>query len=735
MKKLVTSFAIATMLMAGCSSENEPAIIPAESNTIRIANIEAEASKESKLEIEKIGKEGLRLIEYAAESKELLQQSVWKQENGTWNPTGDIKAVDGRRVVALYPAGSAQEGYMRTLKAGVNNMMSVQTINREETNEANLMFKHQMCQVELKVKDQNGNAVKFGNGNRMITSATLRQPSEITYNIFEDEAGKMGKDKELPFDAEATNYVIPGSEYKLKVVYKNSEGNESEYEYVPEETFERNNKYIITLTMDTEEKLSVLDVTVTVEEWEVENIEGQLNKDDNKEEDSYWITVKPGTFLMGADFYTCKTRETTITKEFKMARYPVTYDEFDKFCEETGRPLLEAPFGRGQHPVCTATWFDAKAYCDWAGCRLPTEAEWEYACRAGTTTEYSFGDEVDDDYMWYCDNSGFKTHPVGEKKPNPWGFYDMHGNVCEWCNDWHAFDEYDQEDNIDPQGPATGDRRIQRGGCYGDYASRCCSADRGFEYPGQVSIKAYGFRVVKAEGNKPVDPEDPEEPEDPDKDKNFVKIEPGKFIMGDELYSWGTRETEITKPFMLSKYQVTWDDYSKFCVATGRRMPSDSNGFHTSGKCPIFGITWYEAKAYCEWVGGRLPTEAEWEYACRAGSTTKYFYGDIDDEDYMWYGKNSEFKTHPVGQKEPNAWGLYDMHGNICEWTSTWLYDGPLNPEDNVDPTGPADGECKITRGGSFGDLPQRCWSADRGWQEPDTSIFYIGFRVAKDVK
>jgi formylglycine-generating enzyme required for sulfatase activity len=129
--------------------------------------------------------------------------------------------------------------------------------------------------------------------------------------------------------------------------------------------------------------------------------------------------------------------------------------------------------------------------------RLPTEAQWEYASRAGTKTRFSYGDDNDyshlGEYAWYGANSEAKTHPVGQKKPNPWGLYDMNGNVWQWCADWYA-DTYADAKVTDPTGPASGTRRVLRGGSRGANARGCRCADR-WGVPDGLSDSS-GFRVV-----------------------------------------------------------------------------------------------------------------------------------------------------------------------------------------------------------------------------------------------
>ena len=127
-----------------------------------------------------------------------------------------------------------------------------------------------------------------------------------------------------------------------------------------------------------------------------------------------------------------------------------------------------------------------------------------------------------------------------------------------------------------------------------------------------------------------------------------------------------------------------------------------------------------------------IPTEAEWEYACRAGSTTRYCFGDDEKmlKDYAWYHKNSGGKTQPVKQKKPNAWGLYDMHGNVWEWCEDWYDDYPIEPV--TDPTGPASGAGRVVRGGSWGSDPRGLRSANRGYYSPGLRGGDLGFRLLR---
>ena len=202
-----------------------------------------------------------------------------------------------------------------------------------------------------------------------------------------------------------------------------------------------------------------------------------------------------------------------ITKAFYMGIYEVTQEQYEKVVGKS-----PSSFKGARKPVERVSWHDAGEFCSKLSAkagvqvRLPTEAQWEYACRAGTTTAYSFGDEGKNLHRYgnYCDGSNTsgewlqdkahddghdKTAPVGSFRPSAWGLYDMHGNVCEWCQDWYDSDYYADSPAADPAGPRSGSGRVVRGGFWGSWASFCHSTTRRWSSPTQ-SINYYGFRVV-----------------------------------------------------------------------------------------------------------------------------------------------------------------------------------------------------------------------------------------------
>ena len=166
----------------------------------------------------------------------------------------------------------------------------------------------------------------------------------------------------------------------------------------------------------------------------------------------------------------------------------------------------------------------------------------------------------------------------------------------------------------------------------------------------------------------------------------MVVIPGGRFLMGSPANERGRRDNELQHevgitPFLIGKYPVTFEEFDRFCKADRRKELNDYGWGR--GSRPVIDISWDDARVYCEWLSKqtgapyRLPTEAEWEYACRAGSATRYYFGDDERllEDYAWYSKNSERRTHPVGEKRANAWGLHDISGNVWEWVRDWYGD------------------------------------------------------------
>ena len=234
------------------------------------------------------------------------------------------------------------------------------------------------------------------------------------------------------------------------------------------------------------------------------------------------VFIPPGTFRMGSptnevdrepffpQIVEGPQTAVTISRGFWMGKYLVTQAEFLAVMGFNPSTILG-----DMNPVETLTWFNATNYCGKltqseraAGriatnsvYRLPTEAEWEYACRAWTATRFSYGDDLGYtnliQYAWYEVNSGSTSHPVGQKLPNPWGLYDIHGNIAEWCQDWYG--AYPGGIAVDPQGPATGSTRVFRGGLWLRPASYCRSAWRNVATP-DFAGGGGGFRVVLVPG-------------------------------------------------------------------------------------------------------------------------------------------------------------------------------------------------------------------------------------------
>jgi formylglycine-generating enzyme required for sulfatase activity len=222
-----------------------------------------------------------------------------------------------------------------------------------------------------------------------------------------------------------------------------------------------------------------------------------------------WASIPAGTFTMGSptsevNRFDNETQHQVTLSAFKMSKYEVTFDQYDAFCKATSREKpSDAGWGRGNRPVINVSWDDATAFATWMGCRLPTEAEWEYACRAGTKTPFNTGNNLTTTQANYDGNQPYnnnvkgiyrkKTMPVGSFAPNAWGLYDMHGNVWEWCSDWYG--DYSASAQTNPKGASSGSFRVYRGGSWNNYAQYCRSARRNVNTPDYPNVY-FGFRLV-----------------------------------------------------------------------------------------------------------------------------------------------------------------------------------------------------------------------------------------------
>jgi formylglycine-generating enzyme required for sulfatase activity/serine/threonine protein kinase len=542
-----------------------------------------------------------------------------------------------------------------------------------------------------------------------------------------------------------------------------------------------------------------------------------------------------------------------ITRPYYLGKYEVTQAQWERVMGSNPSRFTDAP----SHPVEQVSWDDVQQFLaklNVAGTRrvasvkppldgwsmkfaLPSEAQWEYACRAGTTTFWHYGDDEAtlQEYAWFHANSGDKTHPVGQLVANGFGLYDMHGNVWEWCADWCATDYYAQSPSNDPSGPATGSYRVQRGGSWIHLARLCRSAFRYDRSPGHRGINTLGLRLASVltdmglgepESGKPIAEQseakaerakvEPLPPPDPAAWKTIlpadapapaiapfdaatakkhqqawagylgvsveqdvglgrgekltmVLIPPGEFLMGsteqeqarfleeakaandqwaiDQIPAEGPRHrVRITRPFYLGKYEVTQAQWEAV-------MGSNPSRFTDNPSHPVQQVSWDDvqqflaklnvagtrrvasAKAPLDSAGMTftLPTEAEWEYACRAGTTTFWHCGDepATVEEYAWFSVNSDGKTHPVGQLLANGFGLHDMHGNVWEWCADHWGSGYYAQSPPDDPSRPATGSYRMIRGGGWDVRARRCRSAYRGRDSARFRYGSLGLRLA----
>lgn len=427
-----------------------------------------------------------------------------------------------------------------------------------------------------------------------------------------------------------------------------------------------------------------------------------------------FVLIQPGTFQMGTKLQWEIARPVhtvRITKPFLISDHEVTVAEYRKFIQATGHrePVCGGPSylkkytnwgksNRDNHPVNCITWKDTQAYIDWLNkkekshrYRLPTEAEWEYAARSGTKTEYYWGNDIarvcdygniadqsirDKIYldksnqiqlfMENCDDGYVGTAPIKSFQPNSWGVYDMIGNVYEYVQDCFDGDYYKKSPSSDPLNNFCSERyhnsHVTRGGGIISNSDdhQIMSTSRTFSE--ETAALDVGFRIVKEVSRSPTKIVPPEF-----NAKGFVLIQPGSFQMGsndgdnskppyDEKPAHTVR---ISEPFYISDHEVTVGEYRKFVKATNYKKPicgikklsnwlkkgvykKSGLTYRPTGKepgdYPINCVSWEDTQAYITWLNSssslpseikyRLCAEAEWEYAVRAGTSTTWYCGN-----------------------------------------------------------------------------------------------------------
>lgn len=521
------------------------------------------------------------------------------------------------------------------------------------------------------------------------------------------------------------------------------------------------------------------------------------------------VLIPPGTFYRGSFTGTPNVRPnetpaslTLLTNPFDVSRTEVTREQWLTVMKE---PLEYHPqdyFDHPNLPMALLNWFQCQEFCrrlndlerqqgtlpDDLEYRLLTEAEWEYACRAGTTTRYFTGDDPASvhDYAWANIPQGEgidQLFPVGTKKPNAFGLFDMLGNVEEFCLDGESSSPLG---GVNPFYDLRVAERVNRGGHSGIWSVGSAET-RAIQPEGRTAH--LGFRIARAargeighsaQGSpfslKPSDDLRPfslapplfdaTTPRTPDEviaaqdawarhlgtkaletnshGMQLVLVPAGRYVMGspdkadqEERQSAPPSEVTLTQPFYIGKTEVTQAQW--FAVMRTRPWQVDNlpDGDNIAA-CRVWGR---DALEFCRQLTTdeidrgtltpgweyALPTEAQWEFACRAGTCSRFYFGDSEDQlpEYAWVQGNSEQHPHAVAQKLPNALGLFDMHGNVAEYCIDRFTLGLFGGANPI--TSHFLRAAALSRGGGFQSTPQSiCASASR--EHP--SFKYDGLRV-----
>ena len=356
---------------------------------------------------------------------------------------------------------------------------------------------------------------------------------------------------------------------------------------------------------------------------------------------------------------------------------------------------------------------------------------------------------------------------------NDFGLYDMHGNLWEWCSDYYGEDYYEHSPQQDPTGvrfsnsqiaafgfrrTSSGVFRVLRGGSWGTITRLTRSADRFRKHDSSFTYYdvGLGFRVVRELADPPQSTPPPVPAPAPAIDSitnnigmTLNNIPAGTFMMGSpesELYRKDDEtqhKVTISKAFYMQTTEVTQGQW-KAVMGTEPWKGEDyvKEGRHYAASY----VSWNDAVAFCKKLSEiegktyRLPTEAEWEYACRAETKTTWSFGNDEKVlgDYAWYRENAwdidEKYAHQVRQKKPNAFGLYDMHGNVYEWCHDYYGEDYYKQSSEKDPTGPRSGSDHVVRGGSVFANVSWIRSASRSRYGADYRNYDLGFRLVREL-
>ncbi len=496
------------------------------------------------------------------------------------------------------------------------------------------------------------------------------------------------------------------------------------------------------------------------------------------------IPIPAGRFTMGSPASERGSQEDEVlhkvdlTQDFHMGTTEVTEHQWAMVMEEPFRTevveirdpetkrlvkkeerQIKNPKLDSQLPVTGISWGKAVEFCKRLGklpeekkegrrYRLPTESEWEYACRAGTSSAFSHGDDVAglNEFAWHSGNSSNSktiTMPVAQKQANAWGLYDMHGNVAEWCNDYYG--DYAEDLVSNPTGPKklSSPKRVVRGGTIASKASQCRSGWRSQANPASGTTLT-GFRVALVNELATGFPSSGLESVVNGIGQRLIKIPEGRFQMGSttgKSYEKPLHNVVISKSYFIADTEVTQEQW----MLIMNTDPWRGKDHVTEGvDYPATYVSWEVAVDYCQRLSAmpeekaagrmyRLPTEAEWEYACRSGQTTDFTFGSIEFalDEHAWYTANSNRTPEEVRLKLPNSWGLFDMHGNVAEWCADGFDANAysLRRKEVKDPFVEMGTE-RVNRGGSWRVIAGDCRSSRRGVNLPDFRGDSLGFRV-----